>query len=552
MIFLFRKIEITDKALFDQFQMKDYEASELNFVNIYAWKNQDQLEFFHDDDMLIIKGKDFFFPPLVKGDAFNKAIKFIKDYCDNNQFVFNIVGITPELLPFFNLPNTKIYPHNELNEYLYHPEDLITYKGKKYHSKRNLVNQFENDYDFKFVSYDPSLRDGIVKLIDEWTEHKSLTYEKEGILSLLDNRDALGCFCDCLIIDDAVQAFAIGTITNDIGIVLFEKANTNYIGIYAAIVTYFARQHFANVKFINRQEDMGIENLRISKMSYNPCGFAYKYQLTLTDEAQLVNLYHLSFHDSLAYENYFFTQKTKQIKILKLNNIITSALYYRDETMIINNQEIKVAFIFGLATHPLYRHQGYMRTLLEKTLQELALDHTLVYLHPDVKNFYEQFGFVYFNSVKALEKPLDEPVNKLSVNKLSDVQDIYNNVALGCDGYIVRDEKRWHDLLEEIKLDGGNIYLFNQVYQVHDGQDIIESIGSNLTTIQEKMLRIVNLPALLKALKLDLTTNYQIVDKIITSNNIIVNDKENPITVDINEFSSILFKKLIILALDKY
>jgi hypothetical protein len=56
-----------------------------------------------------------------------------------------------------------------------------------------------------------------------------------------------------------------------------EKGNINYSGIYAFINKALVQEHFSNVSFINRQEDMGLEGLRQAKMAYNPTKLEKKY-----------------------------------------------------------------------------------------------------------------------------------------------------------------------------------------------------------------------------------------------------------------------------------
>lgn len=60
-------------------------------------------------------------------------------------------------------------------------------------------------------------------------------------------------------------------------VIRFEKGNTKYDGIYTMMNQQFAKNTFSHVKYINREEDMGIHGLRRAKRSYNPIKMVTKY-----------------------------------------------------------------------------------------------------------------------------------------------------------------------------------------------------------------------------------------------------------------------------------
>ena len=64
-----------------------------------------------------------------------------------------------------------------------------------------------------------------------------------------------------------------------------EKAFTEYDGTYPMINYMIANRFCKELKYINREEDMGLEGLRKSKLSYNPVIILDRYNARLKDEA---------------------------------------------------------------------------------------------------------------------------------------------------------------------------------------------------------------------------------------------------------------------------
>ena len=94
----------------------------------------------------------------------------------------------------------------------------------------------------------------------------------------LDNFKALDLRGGILRIDGEVAAFTLGCrSTDDVFVIQIEKADHNIPGAYQMINQQFAIHNCRDVKYINREEDLGIEGLRKAKRSYYPELLVKKY-----------------------------------------------------------------------------------------------------------------------------------------------------------------------------------------------------------------------------------------------------------------------------------
>ena len=106
---------------------------------------------------------------------------------------------------------------------------------------------------------------------------KSLSIKEvfENYEKLKDNVKIAGVY-----IDNKLEAFTIGEkINENIALIHIEKANQNIKGLYQYINQQFLLNEFPNVKYVNREEDLGLDGLREAKLSYHPCKFIEKYSI---------------------------------------------------------------------------------------------------------------------------------------------------------------------------------------------------------------------------------------------------------------------------------
>ncbi|MDR2966305.1 MAG: phosphatidylglycerol lysyltransferase domain-containing protein [Treponema sp.] len=176
-------------------------------------------------------------------------------------------------------------------DYLYYRKDLAELAGKKFHKKKNHVNNFINAYpnnELKPLNTRTVL--DAAKILDKWLENanKNASLREDGdykaAKEALDLFDVLPLKGTVFYIDDQPAAYCAGEsiARGRMFAVHFEKAIEDYRGIYQFINKTFAASLPSFFTYINREQDLGDEGLRQAKMTYRPCDFVRKYKGVLS------------------------------------------------------------------------------------------------------------------------------------------------------------------------------------------------------------------------------------------------------------------------------
>lgn len=173
-------------------------------------------------------------------------------------------------------------------DYIYEAEALAKLAGKKLHNKRNHCNRFEQECpDWHFDSLQQKHFSSCLALLDTWEEiHEGQEdgmpeAEKDAILKAFKHYDSLGLEGGVLYAGSRLIAFTLGEPVGKNGFdVRFEKADTSVHGAYQMVNREFVRHllvKYPHLKYVNREEDMGMENLQKAKESYYPAFLLKKY-----------------------------------------------------------------------------------------------------------------------------------------------------------------------------------------------------------------------------------------------------------------------------------
>jgi len=113
-------------------------------------------------------------------------------------------------------------------------------------------------------------------------ENFSLACEKKAAIRALENIERLEVTGILIRIDGAVSAFGIASrVTEDMGVLNFEKAFPNVRGLYQFLDRECARRLFHGCRYINKESDMGVPNLAQMKKAYHPVMKEKCYRLEL-------------------------------------------------------------------------------------------------------------------------------------------------------------------------------------------------------------------------------------------------------------------------------
>ncbi|MDU1891840.1 MAG: phosphatidylglycerol lysyltransferase domain-containing protein [Dysgonomonas sp.] len=283
----FKQITLSDKKDIDTcFAGNIYRACDFNFTNLYAWNAKFKTQFaiigrtiflrFQDSD-----GQLYYMMPIGKM-PLTEAFNLIMQDAVENKIPFQMKAISIRMWENIQkeIPGKFRYlPDRNNDEYIYLSEKLIKLSGKKLQSKRNHINRFKADHpDWEyFPLISKNELDECIQMLDEW-EQKSISridisqrYDYIATKIMLENFDYLQLRGGAVRVNGKIVAFTIGEpLTEDSFVVHVEKAFGDMNGAYTIINQQFIEHEASEFKYINREEDMGLENLRKAKMSYYP------------------------------------------------------------------------------------------------------------------------------------------------------------------------------------------------------------------------------------------------------------------------------------------
>lgn len=293
----FKPITLDDKAVINALLAQIRPTIvEHSFNTLFPWQQPHAYHWAQFEDWLLIRttyqGRTSFLPPLGPTAGYQRPLAAIAEYADKIGLpqVFTEVTLPWRDLIMQLLPGQfQIFSDRNAANYIYRIEDLTNLSGKKYHAQKNMLNHFKRNYpEYQFKPLTPSLLPACRQALEFWcgsrqnnnTSFPTLLQESRAINQMFAHWQDLDVYGACILLQGRVQAFAIAEILNDDTVaVLIEKANNEIKGLYSAINQMFLAEYWQDFTYVNRAEDLGLANLRRTKMAYLPTRLEMKYIL---------------------------------------------------------------------------------------------------------------------------------------------------------------------------------------------------------------------------------------------------------------------------------
>ena len=289
----FQRIRPEDKAAYEAILAQaSPRGCEYAFANMCFWGRQ-EIAFLHGCVAVFahFQGRSVYGYPIGPGDRRAVIGEMLQDAKERGIpcRIGSLTNDDREELEAWYPEEFLLVSDRDGQDYVYDINDLADLKGRKFQRKRNHVNRFRaihEDYTVEPITMDNM--EEAKKLVYDWYQHRMDAREGDYLLEqvamdrafkLYEKLNMQGIL---LKIAGETVAMTMGSfMTQDTVDVHFEKAREDIDGAYAAVNSEFARYlraKYPQIKYLDREDDMGLEGLRKAKTSYNPHHMVEKHR----------------------------------------------------------------------------------------------------------------------------------------------------------------------------------------------------------------------------------------------------------------------------------
>jgi hypothetical protein len=278
------KIDLLHGSLISRcFRTLKTNISDFSFANVFLFRETCGYRFVRNGEPVISCTTDEGEPcwmPLRDLRLFerNDIIRLMKDHGV-------LFPVPEEWMEIFKSDEFSVSCRASEMDYLYRVETMATFKGGRLTRKRNRLKQFLTLYGHDSALLTADRRDDARRVLDAWQAETDLSREETDYgpcleaLSLMDRLDLIGMI---YYVESRPAGFLIGEkLWGRTFVIHFAKGIKSYKGLYEYMFNDAAKRLTSRYDYLNLEEDLGQEALRVTKLSYGPDMMVRKLRIRL-------------------------------------------------------------------------------------------------------------------------------------------------------------------------------------------------------------------------------------------------------------------------------
>ena len=291
----FKHLELSDKVAIEAITSKYPPYSDFNFTSMWSWDVKGEMQISQLNGNLVVRFNDYatgdpFYSFLGDSEVDDTARKLLE--LSTKEGLEPVLKLLPEISAVkMDKKSFVIGEDRDQFDYIYTIDDLINYQGSGLKTERNLLAAFlRRNKNVRITLLDLKSNDNkkaILALNNLWGINKGvdIPFEKKALEKFFSICDYNAYIAFGVFIDDKLIAFSInekstGTVFTNC---FFANADTTYCGISAFLMNTSSKilKSFG-FKYINYEQDLGINGLRKAKEAFKNTNFLRKYQALLS------------------------------------------------------------------------------------------------------------------------------------------------------------------------------------------------------------------------------------------------------------------------------
>ncbi len=298
----FKKIDIEDRKIIESYTYQYKPYSDFNFTSLWAWDVIGKRMVSTLNGNLVVRFTDYETSEICFSFLGNNKPKETAQeliYFAEKSGISPILRFVPEeSINGLESHDFKVEEDRDNFDYIFSTSQIAIFRGAKYKTKRQEVNKCLTLYPnivFKSENFINSIvREHIINLLQKLTvrkesnsetENLGLESEKKALNKILQMENKNLVIFTCYLNDNLIGFEIDEILPQKYAVAHFSKVDPLYKDINVFLNKKLS-QHLKNegVEFCNWEQDLGIENLRKSKISYRPISFLKKYKVSFIDK----------------------------------------------------------------------------------------------------------------------------------------------------------------------------------------------------------------------------------------------------------------------------